>query len=104
MHKLRVDLFFALMIVAVAIVLSAVIYMRLVSISIFFGPYRLNHWVTIIGTTYIAVATPVFVLLKRKYPQKMMNLYRFHMFGNLSFFAFIAVHFFSQLARTNLPT
>jgi hypothetical protein len=103
MQKLRVDLFFALMILAVAIVLSAVIYMRLVSMSIFFGPYRLNHWVTIIGTTYVAVATPVFVLLKRKYPQKMMNLYRFHMFGNLSFFAFIAVHFFSQIARTTLP-
>jgi len=103
MRKLRIDLFFALLIVIVAIALSAIVYMRLVSMSIFIGPYRLNHWVTIIGTAYIAVATPLFAVLRRKYPQKTMNLFRFHMFGNLSFFAFIAVHFFSQMARTTLP-
>jgi hypothetical protein len=103
MQKLRIDLFVALLIVAIAIALSVIVYMRLVSMSIFFGPLRLSHWVTIIGSTYIAVATPIFAVLKQKYPQKMLNLYRFHMFGNLSFFAFIAVHFFSQMSRSTLP-
>jgi hypothetical protein len=103
MQKLRIDLFVALLIVVVAVALSVIVYMRLVSLSFFVGSLRLSHWVTIIGTTYIAVATPVFAVLKRKYPQKTMLLYRFHMFGNLSFFALIAIHFFSQMSRSTLP-
>ena len=103
MQKLRIDLFVALLIVIVAAILSVSVYLRFVPMSIFIGPWRLNHWVTIIGTSYIAVATPVFAVLRRKYPQKTMNFFRFHIFGNLIFFAFIAVHFFSQMARTTMP-
>lgn len=103
MQKLKIDLLAALLIVTIATALSVVIYIHFISMNIFVGSLRLSHWATIIGTAYIAIATPLFAMLRLKYPQKTMNLFRFHMYGNLTFFALISVHFASQMGRSTLP-
>ena len=101
----HIDFLLALLIVIVAIIFSVATYMRWVGVSFFMGPLRFSHWLTIIGTSYIAIATPAFVILKRFYPQKMRGLLRFHIFGNLLFFTLISIHFASQMGRpaTNFP-
>jgi heme A synthase len=73
--------------------------------SFFIGQFRFSHWLTIIGTSYIAIATPTFVVLKRFYPKKISGLFRLHIFGNLLFFALISIHFASQMGRpaANFP-
>ena len=95
----HVDFLLALLIVVVAASFSVATYMRWIGMSFFMGPLRFSHWLTIIGTSYIAIATPVFVILKRFYPQKMSGLFRFHIFGNLAFFTLISIHFASQMGR-----
>jgi hypothetical protein len=71
----------------------------------FIGQFRFSHWLTITGSSYIAIATPTFIILRRIYPQKTRNLFRFHIFGNLLLFALISIHFASQMGRpaTNFP-
>ena len=54
----------------------------------------------IIGTSYIAIDTPAFVVLKRFYPEKFKGLLRYHIFGNLLFFMLISIHFAAQLGRS----
>lgn len=99
------DFLLALIIVLIATAFSIATYMRWMGMSFFIGPFRFSHWLTIIGTSYIAIATPAFVILKRFYPQKMSGLFRFHIFGNLLFFTLISIHFASQIGRpaTNFP-
>lgn len=60
---------------------------------------RFSHWLTIIGTSYIAIATPAFVLLKRFYPERMRRNIRFHIFGNLLLYTLISIHFAAQVGR-----
>jgi heme A synthase len=85
--------------------MSLTVYLRWMGLSFFLGQFRFSHWLTIIGTSYIAIATSTFVVLKRVYPQKTKGLYRFHIFGNLLLFSLISIHFASQLGRpaANFP-
>ena len=101
----HIDFLLAVLIVIVTISFSFATYMRWVGMSFFMGPLRFSHWLTIIGTSYIAIATPAFIILKRSYPQKMKELFRFHIFGNLVFFVLISIHFANQMGRpaTNFP-
>ena len=101
----HIDFLLAVLIVIVIAFFSFATYMRWIGMSFFMGPLRFSHWLTIIGTSYIAIATPAFVILKRSYPQKMSGLFRFHIFGNLLFFTLISIHFASQMGRpaANFP-
>jgi len=45
-------------------------YYRWVNLGVVLGPFRLNHWLTWMGTLYVAFAVPTFVISKRRYPVK----------------------------------
>jgi hypothetical protein len=90
----------ALLVVVVTALLMVTTYLHWINISFLVGPLRFSHWLAIIGTIYIAIATPAFVILKRYNPQKYKGLLRYHIFGNLLFFSLISIHFAAQLGRS----
>ena len=90
----------ALLIVIVTALFMVAAFMHLINVSFFVGPLRFSHWLAIIGTSYIAIDTPAFVVLKRFYPEKFKGLLRYHIFGNLLFFTLISIHFAGQLGRS----
>ena len=101
----QIDFLLALIIIVIVASLSVTVYLHWMELSFFLGQFRFSHWLTIIGTSYIAIATSTFAVLKRVYPQKTKGLYRFHIFGNLLFFTLISIHFASQIGRpaANFP-
>jgi hypothetical protein len=90
----------ALLIVIVTALFMVAAFMDWIIVSFFVGPLRFSHWLAIIGTSYIAIGTPAYVVLKRFYPQKFKGLLRYHIFGNLLFFSLISIHFAGQLGRS----
>ena len=95
----RLALTLALFLVLISLVLAVSIYFDVIDVGFMVGPYRFNHWSSIIGTFYLAVATPFFSLLKRSKPESLKNLFRVHVFGNLFAIVLISVHFAAQLSR-----
>jgi hypothetical protein len=93
------DFLLALSIVFVAVVLSIVVYDRILIINFFVFNMRFSHLLSIVGAIGIGLATPLFTLLKRSYSVSWVRITRFHIFGNLLFFTFIVFHFASQMAR-----
>ena len=65
----------------------------------FVGPIRFSHWMVLIGTFFIAIYTPMFYFLKRRYPKRLKNLLNIHVFGFLISFMFISIHFAGQIGR-----
>jgi len=102
----HVDFLIALSIVIAAVVLSVVVYHRIMGVNFFVLDLRFSHWLSITGTIGIAVATPLFALLKNIHPASWTKITRFHIFGNLMFFTLIVFHFATQVARpsTNFPS
>jgi uncharacterized membrane protein YciS (DUF1049 family) len=101
----HIDFLIALSIVIIAVVLSFVTYNRMIRVNFFMGNLRFSHWLAIIGTIGIAIATPLFTLLKRSNHYSWTKITRFHIFSNLIFFALITFHFATQVARppSNFP-
>jgi hypothetical protein len=95
----HIDFFLATAIVTILAVLVVVTYFHIIRFNFVIGDYRFSHWLSFAGTIYIAVASPVFALLKRKFQNSYLSLVRFHMYGNLIFFTLITIHFTSQIAR-----
>jgi hypothetical protein len=93
------DFLLALLIIVITALFMTATYLRWIGTSFFIGPLRFSHWLTVIGTSYIAIATPAFVLLKRFYPEKIRRYLRLHIFGNLLFFILISMHFAAQVGR-----
>ena len=54
----------ALLIVIVTACFMLITHFHLITVSFFVGPLRFSHWLAIIGTSYIAIDTPAFVVLK----------------------------------------
>lgn len=94
------DYLIALLLAIVAALLTAATYWHLIDTNFFVGPFFFNHWLTIIGTSYIGIATPTFVLLRRFSTLKIKLLRRFHIFGNLILFTLISIHVAGQTSRT----
>jgi len=65
----------------------------------FVGPFRANHWFVWMGTLYIAFTVPIISILKRRYLNKFLALFRVHVFGNLLAFLLISLHFAGQINR-----
>ena len=63
------------------------------------GPYFVTHWLSWIGTLFIAVYTPLYYLVKRRKLHLLRYLIPIHMFGNLFSFMFISMHFVQQITR-----
>jgi hypothetical protein len=90
----------ALSIVLFTALFMLIAFFHLVNLTFFVGPLRFTHWLAIIGTSYIAIDTPAYVVLKRFYPEKVKGLLRYHVFGNRLFFTLISIHIAGQLGRS----
>lgn len=87
-----------LMIIA-TVFLSVVSYLRVYDLNFIVGQYRLSHWFSWVGTFFIAIYSPIYFALKRKYPGKIRTLLRIHIYGNLFSFLLISIHFTQQISR-----
>ena len=65
----------------------------------FVGPFRFSHWMVLIGTFFVAIYTPMFYFLKRRYAKRLKCLLNIHVFGFLVSFLFISIHFAGQMGR-----
>jgi hypothetical protein len=79
--------------------LSIATYFRWFNFRFQIGPYYFTHWLSWIGSLFIALFTPTYYYLKRFRPKLLSKLIRIHMFGNLFSFMFISIHFFQQISR-----
>jgi uncharacterized membrane protein YidH (DUF202 family) len=93
------EFWFAVVIILVTIPLSAATYFRWFQLNFFVGPFRFTHWLSWIGTFFIACFTPAYYVLKRKYPRKLKTLLRIYAFGNLISFLLISIHYAQQVGR-----
>ena len=75
------------------IILSIGSYQQWWNLYFYSGPYLVHHWLGWIGALYIAIVTPIYHLLKRRYPNYLKALLTIHMFGNLAAFSLISIHF-----------
>lgn len=102
MRRLLVVL--ASVIIAVAIIVVASIFLRVWRIPHFyidvFGiSHSAVHWIGWIGTLYIAFATPAYPIVKRKYPQHIEKTLYVHVTGNLLGVLLVSIHFAHQVTR-----
>jgi len=93
------EFLFATLIIIVTILLSVVSYLRIYDLNFIVGQYRLSHWFSWVGTFFIAIYSPIYFALKRKYPRKIRTLLRIHIYGNLFSFLLISIHFTQQVSR-----
>jgi hypothetical protein len=57
------------------------------------------HWIGWIGTMYIAFATPIYPIIKRKYSHLMEKTLNIHVTGNLLGVLLVSIHFAHQVTR-----
>ena len=95
----QVEFWAALSIIVATVVLMVLDRQRVFFIGYFVGPIRLSHWLVWIGTLYIALIVPTIALLKKRHPNRYMALFRIHVFGNLTAFLLISLHFLAQISR-----
>jgi len=72
---------------------------RWLDIQFRIGPYYVTHWLSWVGTLFIAIYTPLYYIVKRRNPRILQYLIPIHMYGNLLSFMFISMHFFQQITR-----
>lgn len=93
------DFWLSLLIILITIILAIGRLLNWYSLGFFIGLFRASHWFVIIGSIYIAIATPIFSILKRHLQTKYEALMRFHVIGNLSAVLLVTIHFTSQVTR-----
>jgi len=89
----------ALSIIIVTLVLMVADNLKWIHFGFFVGPFRANHWFVWIGALYIAFIVPAIAVLKKRFPNRFMTLFRLHVFGNLLAFLLISLHFVGQISR-----
>ena len=93
------EFWLATIVILITIALAIIVYLRFFNLNFFVGPYRLTHWFVWIGTFFIAIYSPIYYAVKRKYPGRIRSLLRVHVFGNLFSFMLITIHFAQQISR-----
>ncbi len=93
----------ASVIILVTLLLMVVTYLRWFPLNFAIGPFRFTHWLSWIGTLVVVISTPIFYVLRRRYPKKNPIMTRTHLFGNLLSFMLISVHFAQQMSRSVHP-
>jgi len=88
----------SLLIIAI-IILSIGNYSRWWDLHFYVGPLYIHHWLSFIGSGYIAIFTPIYAITKRRSPQSFGTLLKVHVFTNLIAFLFISIHFTQQMGR-----
>jgi hypothetical protein len=87
----------------VTVVLMVCTYLRWLPLNFTVGPFRFTHWLSWMGTILIAVFTPVFYILRRRYPKRNLVLTKLHIFSNLVSFLLVSIHFAQQMSRSVHP-
>jgi hypothetical protein len=95
----NVRLLLAACLLAITAIVMAAIMLDLISVGLIVGPYRFSHWMTWIGSTFVAIYAPAYHVLKRRYPKQMRVLLDVHNFGFLMAFLLISIHFAGQMSR-----
>lgn len=99
----KVEFSLALLLILLSAVLAVGRALNWYSLGFFVGSFRASHWLVLIGSTYIAIATLAFSILKKHFNSKYESLTRIHVFGNLSAFLLVTIHFTSQLTMSVAP-
>jgi hypothetical protein len=98
--RLRSPYFWAtLVILLLTVYLSFGTYVDWFQLGFFVGQFRFNHWLGWLGVVFVAVYTPLYHFLKRRYTKRAKTLLGSHVIGNLASFLLISVHFASQMSR-----
>jgi len=94
---------------AASIVVVTVIVVALILLRVFRIPFfQLEilgvsnspvHWIGWAGTVYIAFATPVYPIIKRKFSQYTPKMLGVHVIGNLLAVLLVSIHFAHQVTR-----
>lgn len=96
---MNVRLLLAVCLLIITAIVMAAIMLDIISVGFLVGPYRFSHWMTWIGTTFVAVYAPAYHVLKRRYPKRSEVLLDVHNFGFLMAFLLISIHFAGQMSR-----
>jgi hypothetical protein len=91
--------YIAIILVLAIITVSIGNYLRWWNLNFYVGPEYFHHWLVFIGAGYIALFTPVYSIIKRRFPEHFGTLLNIHVFGNLVAFLFISIHFTQQMGR-----
>ena len=94
----------AAIIIMVTIVVVALVFLRVfrlpfVYVTILGANHSLTHWIGWIGALYIAFATPVYPITKRKFPPLIKSALSSHIVGNLIAVLLVSTHFAHQVTR-----
>lgn len=88
-----------IIIVGVTLFFMVGVYLDVFGLYEVFEQFDLHHWLGAIGTTYLAIITPVYFFLKRRYSNHFKTLINFHMVGNLLAVLLISIHFALEIGR-----
>ncbi len=91
----------AIVLLAISIFVAVGTYMGLWDIRFSIGPFYSDHWLSIIGGTYLLIFIVIFAYMKRYAAVNRDTLLKVHMFGNLLAFMFVSVHFAEQMAHAH---
>jgi hypothetical protein len=96
------DVYFwiAILIIVATIFLSTATYFRWLSLGFMVGQFRFNVWLSWIGVIFVAIYTPIYHILKIRFPSKAKTLLGTHVLGNLLAFMLISIHFAHQIGRS----
>jgi hypothetical protein len=89
----------AVTLILLTLILAVSAYFRWINFGSVYGPYRVNHWFSWLGVTYIGVVTPAIHIMKKRDPKRIRSLLNIHCLGNLVAFMVISIHFGHQLGR-----
>lgn len=92
-------------IIAVTVIVAVLIFLRVFriphfQINVFGISNSAVHWIGWIGTLYIAFATPVYPIVKRKYPRHIQKTLNIHVIGNVLAVLLVSIHFAHQVTRS----
>ena len=85
--------------IVVALIFQHALRVPLVNITFLGATHSLAYWIGFGGTLYIAFATPVYPIVKRKFPRHLRKTLNIHIIGNLLAVLLVSVHFAQQLTR-----
>ena len=98
---MRTQLRLAVGFLVITIFVAVGTYMRLWDLRFSVGPFFSDHWLSIIGGTFILVYTPIFAYMKRHTAFNRGTLLKVHVFGNLLAVMFVSVHFAEQMGHAH---
>jgi hypothetical protein len=95
-----IEFWAAFSIIIAAVALMIMVNLRWIRFIDPIGPFRVMHWFVWIGTLYIAFVVPSIAILKKRFSNRYLMLFRIHIFGNLLAFVLVSLHFASQISRS----